>query len=176
MQTATAHHCVSSTQSHQRRPEDHARVTRCACGGMLPSTIYHHPTPRLLCFSCCRLSRGAVRRVPGVILFSRRTVASRRGQPSTLRRYSNEHDEFCLVRAVRRTKVGAEAPLPRVPLPPRAVLRSCAQLQKRQGSARPLVVALRSLVVGAGFSAVMRWSLEQICATCRPSHSTSGHR
>jgi len=106
--------------------------------------------------------------------FSRHTATNRRGQPSTLRRCSNEHDELCLFRAVRRTKVGAEASLPRVPLLPRVVLRPCAQLQKRQGSARPLIAALRSLVVSAGFSAAMRWSLHQTCATCR-LHSTCGH-
>jgi len=71
------------------------------------------------------------------------TAANRRGQPSTLRSYLNEHDELCLFRAVRRTKVGAEASIPRAPLPPRVVLRPCAKLQKQQGSARPLMVALR---------------------------------
>jgi len=42
MQTATAHHRVDSTQSHQRRPKDHARVTRCACGVMF---IADHISP-----------------------------------------------------------------------------------------------------------------------------------
>jgi hypothetical protein len=53
MQTANAHHRLGSTQSHQRRPEDHARVTRCACGVMLLPTIDRHPAPRSLCFTCC---------------------------------------------------------------------------------------------------------------------------
>ena len=136
MQTANAHHRLGSTQSHQRRPEDHARVTRCACGVMLLPTIDRHPAPRSLCFTCypfftrCRPSTARYddffRGTPPPI-----TVGE------TGRRCSYEHDELCLFRAVRRTKVGAEASLPRVPLPPRVVLRPCAQLQKRQGSARP---------------------------------------
>jgi len=56
----------------------------------------------------------------------------------------------------------------------RVVMRPYVQLRKRQGSAHPLVITLRSLVVGAGFSVVMWWSLQQTCATCRLSHSTSG--
>jgi len=52
MQTASAYHRVGSIQSHQRRPEDHARVARCARGGKLLPTIDRHPAPRSLCFTC----------------------------------------------------------------------------------------------------------------------------
>ena len=44
---------ASSTQSHQRRPEDNARATRCACGVMLMPTIDRQPAPQSLCFTRC---------------------------------------------------------------------------------------------------------------------------
>jgi len=54
LETAIAHHeAGGSTQSHQRRPEDHTRATRCACGDMLLPTIDRHPAPRSMCFTRC---------------------------------------------------------------------------------------------------------------------------
>ena len=153
MQTATAYHCVGSTQSHQRRPEDNARVARGACGGLLLPTIDRHPAPRSLCFTRCpsftRCRLSSMINLP---------VAYRRQSPWAIfdcQALFERARRALSLRAVRRTKAGAEASLPHVPLPPRVVLRPCAQLQKRLGSVRPLIAALRSLVVAAGFSAVM---------------------
>ena len=112
-----AHRTVGSTQSHQRRPEDHARATRGACGGMLLPTIDHHPPRTSVTVLHALPVFHEVSSSTMIFLLARHTVANRRGRPSTARRWSNEHDELCLFRTMRRTKVGAEASLPRVPLP-----------------------------------------------------------
>ena len=110
---------VGSTQSHQRRPEDHARATRGACGGLLLPAIDRQPRTSVAVHALPVFHYRSV----GVVVeymydssFSRQTVANRRGRLATVRRWSNEHGELCLFRAMRRTKVGAEASLPRVPL------------------------------------------------------------
>jgi len=97
---------VGSTQSHQRRPEDHARATR---GALRRSVIADHRSPP-------RTSVAVLHALPvfhevsssRMIFFSRHTVANRRGRPATVSRWSNEHDELCLFRTMRRTKVCAE--------------------------------------------------------------------
>jgi len=79
METATAyHHEVSgSTQSHRRRPEDHARATSCACGVTLLPTIDRHPAPRSLCFTRCP---SFTRCHPSITRYD----SSSRGKPSPI--------------------------------------------------------------------------------------------
>ena len=112
---------------------------RAMCTRMSLPAIDRHPAPRSLCFACCP---SFTRCRPS----STRYASSSRGTPSPIAVgnlqlsgavRTSTTSELSLFRAARRTKAGAEASLPRVSLPPRAVLRPCAQLRKRQGSAPP---------------------------------------
>jgi len=64
----------------------------------------------VLCAQAGRVLSPRYEVKPDDSLLRRRTVANRRGRPATVSRWSNEHGELCLFRAIRRTKVGAEDP------------------------------------------------------------------
>ena len=78
-----------------------------------------------------------------------RTVANRRGRPATVRCWSNEDDELCLFRTTRRTKAGAEASLPRVPLHLHHVFFYARAPTAETTGQRPPMAALRSLGAAA---------------------------